>query len=84
MDIFFFGKDMRREPHEERWINEERFCFYTSRQIPEKKTDWRQDWWQKRTDGLIPKCLEEEEEEEEDRFLFNKRPVTRFATLDRA
>lgn len=36
MDIFF-GKDMRREPHEERWINEERFCFSTGRQIPEKR-----------------------------------------------
>lgn len=85
MDIFF-GKDMRREPHEERWINEERSCFYTGRQIPEKrqigvriggKADRRFDAqvFRRRRRRLIPFFLKKKKTSIQLRV---------FATLDRA
>lgn len=46
---------MRLEPHEERWINEERLCFHTSRQIPEKRQIGVRIGG-KADDGLTQKC----------------------------
>lgn len=45
----FLGREMRRESHEERWINEESsLLFKTSN--PREKTDWHEDLWE--DDGL--------------------------------